>query len=434
MEAKKVAVVGGGLGGLATAALLARGGCAVTLYERSKHLGGRAQTTDVEGFRFNLGPHALYRAGAGMRVLGRLGVKPRGRVAGESGGSYALRAGRLHTLPRGPVSLLTTDVLQLSSKLEMARLLASLRRVDTEPLTHVPMRQWLDTRMSREDGRALVAALVRVATYASDLDALSAEAAVTQVQLAIEAGVLYLDDGWAALVDAVAAVAKASGATLELSARVEGVVVEQGQVRGLRLSDGSVCAADAVVLAGSPRDVASLLPEDAVLAKEAEGATPIRAATLELGLSRLPRSESLFALGVDGPWYASVHSAYARLGPEGGAMVHVMKYLSPSAPEATEAELEAVMDALQPGWREVLVARRFRPALVVSHWLPTASTGGLSGRPAPAVPHVAGLFRVGDWVGGEGMLSDASFASAESVERALLHHAEVAPRRLAVGA
>ncbi|WP_255425025.1 NAD(P)-binding protein, partial [Corallococcus sp. AB049A] len=41
MQATKVAVVGGGLGGLSAAALLARGGCEVTLYERSKQLGGR---------------------------------------------------------------------------------------------------------------------------------------------------------------------------------------------------------------------------------------------------------------------------------------------------------------------------------------------------------------------------------------------------------
>jgi phytoene dehydrogenase-like protein len=92
-----------------------------------------------------------------------------------------------------------------------------------------------------------------------------------------------------------------------------------------------------------------------------------------------------------------------------------------------------VMDVLQPGWRAHVVARRFRPTLRVSHLLPTAKSGGLSGRPTARVPHVGGLYRVGDWVGPEGMLADASFASAESVARALLAPGQSEPRR-AVGA
>ena len=454
MQVTRVAVVGGGLGGLTAAALLARGGCEVTLYERAKHFGGRAQTSEVEGFRFNLGPHALYRGGVAMRVLGGLGVKPEGGIPGATG-AYLLRAGRLHTLPHGPVSLMTTDILTPAGKLELARLLARLHRIDAGALARTSMREWLDTRLSREDTRALVGALTRVSSYCADLDALSAEVAVSQLQCALSAKVLYVDGGWSTLVDALEARAREAGAKLETSVRVESVLLQahaqpkglqahtpeargrtlqsaDGGVRGLRLADGTVREADVVVLAGGPEDVAALVPGDTVLAREAE-AVPVMAASLELGLSRLPRSEALFALGVDGPWYASVHSASAKLAPEGGAMVHVMKYLGGTDTQAREAELEAVMDVLQPGWRAHVVARRFRPTLRVSHLLPTAKSGGLSGRPTARVPHVGGLYRVGDWVGPEGMLADASFASAESVARALLAPGQSEPRR-AVGA
>ncbi|WP_223643508.1 NAD(P)/FAD-dependent oxidoreductase [Corallococcus sp. EGB] len=319
MQAMKVAVVGGGLGGLTTAALLARGGCEVTLYERSKHLGGRARTTEVAGFRFNLGPHALYRAGAALRVLERLGVKPTGGVPAQTG-SHALVAGRLHTLPRGAVTLMTTDVLSLAGKLEVARVLAGLARIDTQTLGALSMREWLETRLTRKDSRALIAALIRVSTYCADLEVLSAGAALKQLQLAIAANVLYVDGGWSTLVDAVERVGREAGARLELSARVDAVVLQEGseRVEGVRLVGGAVRGADAVVLAGSPADVAALLPGDAVLAREAREAVPVQAATLELGLSALPRPEALFALGLDGPWYASVHSAAAKLAPGGG--------------------------------------------------------------------------------------------------------------------
>jgi phytoene dehydrogenase-like protein len=123
---------------------------------------------------------------------------------------------------------------------------------------------------------------------------------------------------------------------------------------------------------------------------------------------------------MDGPWYVSVHSAYAKLAPEGCAMVHVAKYLRAADAEPSEAELEGVMDVLQSGWREHLKVKRYRPTLTVMNALPRAATGGLAGRPEPRVRHLPGLYVVGDWVGNEGLLADASFASAETVARELL--------------
>jgi hypothetical protein len=174
--------------------------------------------------------------------------------------------------------------------------------------------------------------------------------------------------------------------------------------------------ARAVVIAGSPAMAKALLPGVASIASAAESLVPVHAACLDVALTTLPRPSSRFVLGIDRPYYASVHSAYARLAPEGGAVIHLAKYLAPDekAGEQAEAELLDVLDLLQPGWRDVVAERRFLPSMIVSHALVTASSGGLAGRPSTAVGDALGVFVVGDWVGPEGMLLDASLASAES--------------------
>ena len=53
---RSVIVIGGGIGGIATAGLLARDGYDVTLVEANARLGGRAGLWEKDGFRFDTGP------------------------------------------------------------------------------------------------------------------------------------------------------------------------------------------------------------------------------------------------------------------------------------------------------------------------------------------------------------------------------------------
>jgi phytoene dehydrogenase-like protein len=52
----RAVVIGGGISGLASAALLAREGHDVVLLEKNDAVGGRAGSWSHEGFRFDLGP------------------------------------------------------------------------------------------------------------------------------------------------------------------------------------------------------------------------------------------------------------------------------------------------------------------------------------------------------------------------------------------
>ncbi len=408
-----VVVVGGGLGGLVAATTAARAGAKVTLLERLSEPGGRARTRDERGFRFNMGPHALYAFGPGIEVLRGLGVEPAGQRPGASG-ALARRRGRLHALPGGFASLLSTGLLGAGAKLEAARWLAALPRLDASALDSVPIGFVLAEQLRHEVTRELVHALVRVTSYANDPERMSAGAALRQIRDGLR-GVLYLHGGWQSLVDALRDAAMRAGVSLRTRARVARVTHE-GRSREVVLPDGERIPARAVVLAAGPAEASALVDggQHPELARHAKGTVPVRVASLEIGLARLPRPRRLFALGIDEPTYFSVHSAWAELAPEGAALIHVARYLAPDEPAeraGLEAELESLLDAMQPEWREHVVTRKLLRDLVVVHELPRASAGGLAGRPPSRVAGVEGLFLAGDWVGPVGMLADAALAS-----------------------
>ncbi len=53
---KKIIIIGAGIGGLATAALLGKKGYAVTILEKNQRVGGRAMIYEQNGFTFDMGP------------------------------------------------------------------------------------------------------------------------------------------------------------------------------------------------------------------------------------------------------------------------------------------------------------------------------------------------------------------------------------------
>ena len=205
-----VIIIGGGLAGLAAATMLARSGRRVRLFEQSAALGGRARTKVQDGFYLNLGPHALYRSGQANKILGELGVEPRGRVPSVSG-AYAVRRNVKHTFPAGLVSMLTTSLFGLSAKLEAARLLASLPKMETTRLMGVSVREWLDSHISDQVVKEFLMAVFRVSTYTNAPDLMSAGAALEQLRMAFDKSVLYLDGGWQTLVDQLGRLAADAG-------------------------------------------------------------------------------------------------------------------------------------------------------------------------------------------------------------------------------
>ena len=128
-------------------------------------------------------------------------------------------------------------------------------------------------------------------------------------------------------------------------------------------------------------------------------------------------------MSLDEPLYFSMHSPAAALAPPGSFVAHAATYITPSSakdPAAQREQLEA--HAQRGGVRtDSVVTSRYLHRMTVVGALPSAENGGLVGRPSIHAPGFSDVFIAGDWIGPEGQLADASFASAEAVAACLCH-------------
>jgi phytoene dehydrogenase-like protein len=408
-DQRDVIVVGAGLAGLTAGATAAAGG-ASTLVLEAHAPGGRARTVERDGFVFNMGAHALYCGGPGARVLADFGIHPKG-TAPPLAHYRALAGGEQHLLPTGPTTMLRTTALSGRSKVQLAKVLGRLPYLKPARLAGMSVTQWLAELDLRLDAEALCRALIRLSTYASDMDEMGADAAVAQLQAAAKTGVLYLDGGWSQLLDRLSErVEVQSGVAVRrlepAAGKIEVVVDDGGQER--RLVAGAV-----VVAVGGPAASRALFPADPGWP---ELGPPVTAACLDVGVARPPHPGYL--LGIDDPLYATTQAPPAKQAPEGQAVMGVLRYGARTATE-DRPQLEEHLRAAGVADDDIRVSR-FLANMVVAGTSPRPSLGGMAGRPAVTATGMTNVYLAGDWVGPEGLLADASLASGRAAGRLAL--------------
>jgi phytoene dehydrogenase-like protein len=421
------------MAGLTAACYLAREQIDVTVIEKASYLGGRAATQDFDGFRFNRGGHALYTGGAASRILDELGVS---YDYGIPKRTFVMQGGKLSHFPADPLGFLRTNVLNAVDKLALVRLLVALGAANPQAVANTSVQGWLDQNVRRPQLHRLMTGLARTFVYSTALDLVSAELFVEKLQRALRHPVHYVDGGWGTLVDGLRVAAQRAGARIVSNSYVDGVKLDDGHARGVRLRDGSHVRASAVVVATSPLDAAKLVDggEYPAMCQIVEGLIPAHIACLDVALERLPVPDRPVVQDLDGPRFMSAQSVYSRVAPEGAALIISFKQLDPrhpGDPRENERDLEDLLDAAQPGWRGVLVRRQYLPRIEAVGTLPTAREGGFAGRPGPRVPGLDNLYLAGDWVGSEGFLVDTSLASAHRAAQLMLEDGWPSRRKVA---
>lgn len=425
MREYDTAIIGGGLAGLIAAIKLAKGGNKVVILEKSGRLGGRAITNKKNGIFFNLGGHALYRAGKAYSILQELGVSIDG--VAPSSKVQAIWNNQILSMPASPISMLSSKLLSWSGKMTLLRLVMKLNKIDSTTLRNSTLRDWAEGEISDPMVRHIFYALCRTATYTYDPDYQLAGPVLAQVQRSLK-GVLYLHGGWQTIVDQLHDKAVQAGVHIVSGKDVKEIVHQDGKVQKLKLTDEEYIEISNVISTASASETYKLVRDAdlTVLKRWKDEARPSKAACLDLGLKKLPVGGRDIAIALDQPIFFSHHTFRAKLSDDGTLVVHLVKYNGPgeSDPKADEQMLTATMNTLHPGWEQEVVARQFLPNMTVVHdYMHIGKSNRFTG---PAVEGIRGLYVAGDWVSHGEMLADASAASAKRAAEAILKDSHIA--------
>ena len=286
MRARRVAVIGGGLGGLTAAGVLARAGIDVTLFEAADRLGGKATTLAADGIRLDLGPTLLampavvrdtfarlgatdllppivplelqceYRFADGMRFrvwseLARSIEEAAAFGGGEAGGlrRFYADAEALWRVAGAPYLEAPFDGLGgFLARVGRRGFAAALRGLRMGTLAQLAARHFRSAQLRQFVGR--------FATYAGASPYAASEVFATIAHLERAAGVHHVAGGIGALATALAAALGRLGVDLRLGQRVAWTARDGGFVVGDGLFDAVVVNADP--LASAARDAGPL--------------------------------------------------------------------------------------------------------------------------------------------------------------------------------
>ena len=346
---KRVAVIGAGVMGLATAYHALKAGHQAVVYEADKVPGGMAAHFDFGGLSLERYYHFICKADRPtFELLGELGIANRLRWVHTRMGVYT--GGRMYAWG-DPIALIRFPGLSPIGKLRYGLMMfVATRRRTAGPLEHLTAKEWIEAWCGRTVYDAMWRPLFDLKFY-EFADNISAAWLWTRIKrvgtsrkslLQEELG--YIEGGSETLVRALVESIEQRGGAVRLGAPVAEVLVESGRVKGVR-SGESVEAFDAVVSTVPTPFVSKLvpgLPEDAKKAYEAIKNIGVVCVVLKLRRSVTPN----FWVNVFDPSMAIPGFVeFSRLRPTGDTIVYVPYYMPTHSPRWGRSDADLIEEA-----------------------------------------------------------------------------------------
>ncbi len=284
---KEAVIIGGGLGGLATALRLSAAGWRVTVCEQGATLGGKMNCWESQGFHFDTGPSLITMPHVFEDLFASVGaslaehvelvrVHPLADYVFDDGARFTYTTSLpewLSTLrqiePRDAQGFLR--FMELGARLFEVSKETFLRRAPWEmpdrsvfdALSNLPLRygwgNYARTVAAHFKSPYLRQLFNRYPTYvgSSPFRAPATLAVIPYIEFVF--GGWHIRGGLYRLVEALVALLRAAKVELRTKARVESIEHQGGRVRGVRLAGGELLRADVVVMNGDASTTRALL-------------------------------------------------------------------------------------------------------------------------------------------------------------------------------
>ncbi len=417
-----VVIVGGGLGGLETGALLAQAKARMLVLERRNILGGRAMTVEQKGFVLNYGLHYMMGGyeSPHYRILRQIGKADQVAFAPmDTAKIFRLRGGKLHRVPASTEDMMTTELLSLEGKMALTGAMTSLFQADVEGLWNVPLNEWLNQNVNETSLRQFLLDLAGPTAFAAEPGLMSTGHFLTETRKILTANgplAIYPAGGWGALSEACRQVIEAAGGEVRTGVRVSGLKIEENGVSGVWTGDnqGSLIPTRAVVLALPPGEIVPLVRDHSLpdlSADRLERIHPVRGIAVNLGFMGVPNHEIATIEMPEDNATSGFHNLFQpQLAPENGLLFQGLRWLTGDQ-KADESEIRRTeemfltrLSTLFPGIREQVVLRRtlVRDVVLGADHLYDQPRTDL---PPVKVASVEGLYLVGDATDAPGELS-----------------------------
>ena len=428
---KSILIIGAGVGGLSIGTLLVNAGHKVSIYEKAERLGGRTASIKFKNHILDNGFHIMpfYKKSAIYDVLKSANIVSKLKLAIVD--KIAFYDGNFHTYPKGIIDILRMSLIPLKSRFSLLKILLPMaftsmekaEQMDQTPLTEV-------TKKLDSHSRTFFDAVCMLA-FADTTDHISlGEFARTIIRANPFKGgtseFAYPDmGGYDRISEVMGNYIQENSSSVNLGVTVKKILVEDAKVTGVLLSDGNTIESDCVIISYPAYHAINQLFDEGIFDDDFVKHTnrlnkTTSVVEVHFALSKqLDTRQVVFPVGEN---YTSkgiffISNITPSVSPKGE---HLIIVGTPVKPEETDdqqrikeivSKMKEELSAIYPDFNNVLLWERAmawklveavvkEPGLVWKNKMPHS------------VPHVKGLFFVGDSTISYGIGTDSAAHSA----------------------
>ena len=428
---KPILIIGAGVGGLSIGTLLVKDGHKISIYEKAERLGGRTASIKFKNHILDNGFHIMpfYKKSAIYDILKSANIVSKLKLAIVD--KIAFYDGNFHTYPKGIIDILRMSLIPLKSRFSLLKILLPMAFTSMEKAEQMDQTSLTEVTKKLDSHSRTFFDAVCMLAFADTTDHISlGEFARTIIRANPFKGgtseFAYPDmGGYDRISEVMGNYIQENNSSVNLGVTVKKILVEDAKVTGILLSDGNTIESDCVIISYPAYHAINQLFDEGIFNDDFVKHTnrlnkTTSVVEVHFALSKqLDTRQVVFPVGDN---YVSkgiffITNITPSVSPKGE---HLIIVGTPVKPEETDnrkrikeivSKMKEELAAIYPDFNNVLLWERpmawklveavvKEPGLVWKNKMPHS------------VPHVKGLFFVGDSTISYGIGTDSAAHSA----------------------